>query len=448
MSPAARVGSYIIGVLIVAAIAVASWFANVPGAMTFAPGARVDLDEYSGHPTGAPPDLPGLDDPLARGRYLTQIADCEPCHTVPDGRPFAGGRAFKTQFGTLYSPNITPDVATGIGGWTDEQFLEAMHQGVRPDGSRLYPAFPYAAYTFLTDTDVLAIKQYLATLPAVAQSPPANDLAFPFNQRWLMAFWSDFFNPDERFKPIPARSAEWNRGAYLVEALGHCGDCHTPRNVLQALDNRRKFSGAVVDGWAAYDITSAEGTGIGAWSDEQLADYLSKGHAKGRGSAAGPMREVVDFSLRHLTASDVSAMVTYLRSVPPRTSRMLPAHLRGPAPAAHDEGLTAQVDARGKQIFEGACASCHGWSGAGQVTAYATLTGSRAVNDPTARNVVQAIIEGVPAVAGQHSVFMPAFGQAYSDAEIAALANYVTARFGAQPSSLDAAQVARLRAGP
>ena len=446
-SRVARAVRVVIGAVALLGVAVVIWFATSPGSMAFVTTPRVNLSDYPGELTGTPLDLRGRDQPLVRGQYLTQAADCEACHTTPGGKPFAGGRAFKTSFGTLYSPNITPDAQTGIGTWTDAQFLEAMHEGVRADGARLYPAFPYASYTYLTDVDVLEIKAYLATLPAVRQAPPENDLAFPFNQRWLMTLWSAFFNPGERFRATPARSPEWNRGAYLVEGLGHCGDCHTPRNLLQGLDNRRKFTGAVADGWRAYNITSDRGAGIGGWSTAELTKYLSTGHATGRGSAAGPMLEAVELSLRHLTRNDISAMVAYLQTVPALPSRDLPAQLAGAAPAAHDDGATANLDARGKKIFESACASCHEWTGEGAATPYATLTGSRAVNDPSARNVVQAILSGVQALPNHPSVFMPAFGQAYSDQEIAAVANYVTARFGAKASTLSAAQVARLRDG-
>jgi mono/diheme cytochrome c family protein len=436
-----------VGVVAVLGLASFLWFATRPGPMAFVKNPRVDLPEYRGTPTGAPMDLRGSDSPVVRGEYLVQAADCEACHTAPGGKPFAGGRAFRTQFGTLHSPNITPDVETGIGNWTPEQFLKAMHEGVRPDGARLYPAFPYASYTYLTEDDVLDIRRYLETLEPVAQVPPPNDLAFPFNQRWLMRFWAAIFNPDHRFRPVPAQTPEWNWGAYLVEALGHCGECHTPRNLLQGLDNSRKFAGAVADGWHAYNITPDEDFGIGTWSEAQLQTYLSTGHAAGRGSAAGPMLEAVQLSLRHLTRNDIAAMVTYLKSVPPLPNEGTPVQLAGPAPENHDGGPNAALDPRGKKIFESACASCHDWTGEGTATSYATLTGSRAVNDPSARNVAQVILSGVHPLSNHPSVFMPSFGEAYSDEEIAAVANYVTARFGSLASRLTAAQVKRFREG-
>ena len=200
-----------------------------------------------------------------------------------------GGLAFPLPFGTLYSTNITADKGIGIGNYSDREFLDAVQRGIRKDGARLYPAMPYPSYTFMTDADVLAIKAYLFSLPAAPRQNQRDTLQFPFNQRWSMIFWSWAFNPGTRFAPNTAKSAEWNRGAYIAEALAHCGECHTPRNLGFALDNHRKFSGAVAAGWRAYNITSDKGTGIGAWSDEEIFAYLAKGHAMGRGTASGPM---------------------------------------------------------------------------------------------------------------------------------------------------------------
>jgi mono/diheme cytochrome c family protein len=439
-----RAGSVII---VVGAIGlfVLGWYGTRPGPMAFAAGKTVSLDAYSGHPTGVPTDFHETD-PVARGRYLTEAADCEACHTAKDGRSFAGGLAFRTPFGTMYSPNITPDKQTGIGAWSDAEFLRALHKGVGRDGKKLYPAFPYAAYTYLTDEDVLAIKAYLVTLVPVMNVPPPNELSFPFNQRWLMTFWSGLFNPNQRFKPVADQSPEWNRGAYLSEALAHCGDCHTPRNLLEALDNKNKFAGTTVDGWRAYNITSDSASGIGAWSEAELAQYLATGHAKGRGTASGPMAEAVEFSFEKLTAGDIGAMVAYVRSVPAISTADLPAPKGGSAPADPKLGVATRVDPYGKQIFEGACASCHSWTGVSPLASRATLAGSRAVNDPTATNIAQIVLSGSQRRRSDGTLVMPAFGAAYSDREIAAVANYVTARFGTVHSAITAEDVHRLRA--
>ncbi len=433
--------------LVVAALAVAAgwtaWLAAGPGPLDFASKGQPVAVAYAGpSPFGVPPELAQAD-LVTRGQYLARAADCRGCHTAQGGQAFAGGRAFKTPFGVLYSTNITPDRRTGIGGWSDADFLRGVRQGVRPDGQHLYPAFPYASYVHMADADALAIKAFLFSLTPVSQAPTANAMIFPTNQRWLMGIWSALFNREGRFQPVAGRGAEWNRGAYLAEALAHCGECHTNRTLLMSLDNRRKFAGGVASGWNAYNITDDRLTGVGGWSEESLGQYLSSGHAEGRGAAAGPMGDAVDLGLRYLTAGDIHAMIAYLRTVPPIRSATLSPSLAGPAPASPGKPAISEVS--GKRIFEGACASCHGWSGTGVLTTYATLTGARAVNDPTAVNIAQVVISGSRRRTPQGELFMPAFGRAYSDAEIAAVANYVTARFGAQPSKLTAADVAGMR---
>ena len=430
------------GVAVVAAVA--AWVLLPPGALSFAGGRAVSLGEYRGaSPVGVPEEL-SSGDLVTRGKYLTQAADCEVCHTREGGQRFAGGLAFKTPFGVLYSPNITPDRETGIGTWSDADFLRAVHDGVAKDGKGLYPAFPYESYTLIADDDVLAIKAYLFSLQSVRTTVPPNGLKFPFNQRWLMRIWAAFYNPQQRFRPREDRSAEWNRGAYLVEALGHCGDCHTPRNLGQALDNRRKFAGTVTAGWRAYNITADPISGIGHWSDRELAEYLQSGRAVGHGSAGGPMAEEIAASSSTWTAGDIHAAVTYLRSVPANRTRDLPPVKSAPA-SGSPKVIEASVDPLGRQVFEGACVSCHSWNGVSLVNAYATLTGDRAVNDPSGINVAQVVLSGEQWHAGAESVLMPAFGNAYSDPEIAAVANYVVARFGAGASKLTAGDVARLR---
>jgi len=434
----------VVGVLVLLVGFGVLWAMLPSRALDFGGGHRVALADYGGaSPVGVPAELRSADI-VTRGRYLAQAADCQACHTTAGGQPFAGGRAFPTPFGVLYSPNITADRETGVGAWTDAEFIRAVHKGVARNGERLYPAFPYESYTLLADDDVRAIKAYLFSLPVAHATAPSNRLAFPFNQRWLMGLWSAFYNPDQRFRPHTDRSPQWNRGAYLVEALGHCGDCHTPRNLAQALDNRRKFAGAVTQGWRAYNITADPASGVAGWTDAQLAQYLSTGHAAGRGSAAGPMAEEVDLSLSTLSPADIAAVVAYLRTIPPIRSRDLPAPRADPA-SDSPKVTPAGFDLRGKQVFEGACASCHSWSGVSLLTRYANLTGGRAVNDASAVNVAQIVLSGEHRRTADGEVMMPAFGDAYSDTEIAAVANYVTGRFGAAPSHLTARDVAKLR---
>jgi mono/diheme cytochrome c family protein len=344
-------------------------------------------------------------------------------------------------FGTMYSTNITPDVDTGIGSYSDANFLDAIHKGIGRNGTRLYPAMPYASYTYMSDADALAIKAYLFSLKPVHAPAPANSLAFPFNQRSLMALWSMFFNPDRRYEPNTEKSASWNRGAYLVEAMEHCGECHTPRNLAFALNNRQKFAGAIQAGWRAYNITPDPRGGVGEWSDADLTHYLSIGHADGRGTAAGPMGEAVDESLSHLKPTDIAAVVEYLRSVPSVSSSDLPQPKAEPSRIE----VASSGDSQGQVVYAGACAGCHGWTGVSPGIAFATLTGTRSINDPTATNVAQVIIHGGQRHTETDSNNMPEFGDTYSDTEIASLANYVTARFGAKGSDLTAEKVAKLR---
>src|SRR6202043_1420413 len=257
------------------------------------------------------------------------------CHTAPGGAAYAGGLAFPLPFGTLYSTNITPDKDTGIGSYSDQDFLDALRRGKRRDGAHLYPAMPFTSYTYITDADGLAIKAYLFSLPAVHATAPDDTLKFPYNQRWAMVFSSALFNANARFAPNTDRSAEWNRGAYIAEALAHCGECHTPRSLALALDNRKKFAGAVTAGWRAFNISSDKTTGIGAWRDQDLASYLATGHADGRGTASGPMGEAVDHRLSRLAPEDIRAVVAYLRTIPAIASPDLPATLAAAASASH-----------------------------------------------------------------------------------------------------------------
>jgi mono/diheme cytochrome c family protein len=430
--------------VLVLVVVVAFFLIVGPGPMAFSKGRKVDLADYhAANPSGVPAGLAQAS-LIKKGEYLAKAADCLVCHTAKGGKAYAGGFAFVLPFGTLYSTNITPDKATGIGTYTDAQFLAAVHRGVRKDGANLYPAMPYTSYTYMTDADALAIKAYLFSLAPVDSPDKATALAFPFNQRWAMGVWSALFNANERFKPNVEKSAEWNRGAYVAEALAHCGECHTPRNLAFALNNRKKFGGALTAGWRAYNISSNKESGVGGWNDEELVAYLARGHAAGHGSAAGPMGEAVDESFSQLATGDVHAIVAYLRSVPSSVSPDLPATLAPVAPESHKQGL-ATAESRGKQVYEGACVSCHGWSGVSDINEFATLTGARAVNDPHGTNVAQIVLAGMKRSSPAEIIEMPGFGAAYSDSDIAAVANYVTTRFGSSASNLSAAEIAKMR---
>jgi mono/diheme cytochrome c family protein len=376
------------------------------------------------------PDVSSTPDLVSRGEYLARAADCAACHDSPGGKPFAGGLPFKLPFGTIYSSNITGDREMGIGSWSDDDFVRALHRGVAKDGSHLYPAFPYTSYSGLSREDAVAIKAYLFSLPPVHATPPPNDLAFPFNQRWTMAFWNLAFLDAHRFQNDARLTVEENRGAYLATALGHCGECHTPRNLAFAVSSGKQFAGATLQGWHAYNITPDRITGIGNWTDEQIADYLKLGHAENRGSAAGPMAEAVTNSLRFLTSADVNALVRYLRRVKPQSSEPKSEVSAPPLRSASAEEADDPSDSLGKRLFAANCTGCHLWNGQGRQSAYAALTGSRAVNDPTGSNVTMVLLSGGDLRSVHPGVVMPDFGGGFTDDELAALCNFVIERFG------------------
>lgn len=415
------------------------------GVLAYLAGSRSNAE------AGMAPSLEGASasvDVLARGEYLSRAADCIACHTAPGGKPYAGGLAFKLPFGTIYSSNITSDKTYGIGGWSDEQFVRAVREGVGADGRHLYPAFPYTSYTQLSRQDVLAIKAYLFSLPAEPHPDRPADLRFPFNQRWAMAFWKALFFDNERFEFDARKSSEWNRGAYLAVALGHCGECHTPRNSGFGLQSREELAGADLQGWRAYNITSDPAWGIGAWSEAEIAAYLSSGHAQGRGTASGPMAEAIGHSLRYLTAGDMEALVAYLREVPPRRgNHPVKANLQPEKaissstmlPAAEDEAYP-----RGRELFAGDCAGCHAWNGQGRQITQAALLGTRGVADPSGLNVAQVVLFGTGDFQG-NGILMPGFASAYSDEEVAEVVNFVLAHFGGVQGRMMPGTIAKLR---
>lgn len=387
-------------------------------------------------------------DVIAQGQSIATAADCIACHTAPGGQPFAGGRPFKLPFGTIYSTNITPDKATGIGGWSDPQFVRALRTGVAADGRQLYPAFPYTSYHRMTDADALALRAYLDSVPAAHAPARADPLAFPFDQRPLLRLWNLVFMPHGgAFAPDPHHDAQWNRGAYLVTVLGHCGECHTPRNLAYGMEGGQDLAGGTIQGWSAWNLTSDPHHGLGNVGAPQLIEYLRYGYAPGLGGAGGPMKEAIDYSLSKLTDADLAAIAAYLKTVP--------AKARGPTVGETPQAIVAAGPAsplgggapsQGQRIFEGACAGCHAWNGQGQASPTATLAGLPTVNDPHALNVVQTVLRGASSTSPDGRAWMPAFGADYSNAEIAAVSNYVVARFGGVSGQADATDVAKARA--
>ena len=381
---------------------------------------------------------PAQDDLVKRGEYLTRAADCQACHSAPGAPSWIGGRAFVTPMGTLYSPNITPDHDTGIGQYTDAEFISALHEGVGRGGKHLYPAMPYNSYTRMSNDDALAIKAYLFTLKPVHATAPVNQMKFPFNQRVLMVFWNVLNNPDKRWTPDSGKPADWNRGAYLVQALGHCEQCHTPRNMMQGLSSRA-YAGAPQQGWSAWNITNDRVHGIGGWSDAALVQYLGTGYADKHGPASGPMAEAVSDSLRYLTSDDIKAMVVYLRSIPARDD--------GVAIVDHVPSSQADHDLGGR-LFAQACVGCHLLNGAGRQKNIAALAGAHSVGDPAGLNLTQVMLGGSHIETNDGEAIMPGFAGGYSDHEFAALSNYVIAHFGGRTGTVTDEAFAKARPAP
>lgn len=376
---------------------------------------------------------------ISKGEYLTRAADCVACHVVPGGKPFAGGLGFKLPFGTLYSPNITPDKETGIGNWTDDDFVSAMQKGVGKDGKHYYPAFPYTSYTLMPREDILAIKAYLFSLAPVTQKPQENDLSFPFNQRWGMFFWNLVFNSNERYAPDPKQSAEWNRGAYLVEGPGHCGECHSPRNIFQAVSTSRSLAGNLLGNWQAYNISSDVTQGIGAWPNEALISYFAKGYAPGYGGAGGPMADVVEHSLQYLDPADLKAIAVYLKTTPARAEGV------ARPPVLANEASMDPAYGLGAKIFSDSCSACHRLDGTGNQGPAATLVGLKSVNDPAGTNLVATLLSGHNMAKSPPDQKMPDFARGYNDVELAAVSTFVLRRFGQTDPLVKPADVAKSR---
>ena len=366
-------------------------------------------------------------DLVKRGRELAAIGNCNDCHTARGGKNFAGGLPVPTPFGTIFSTNITPDPETGIGRWSEEAFRRAMRSGVDREGRHLYPTFPYDHFTNVTDEDDRALYAYLMTREPVVAAARANQLGFPFNQRFVVAGWKLLFLRRESYQPDAAKSAEWNRGAYLVEGLAHCGSCHTPRNALGAERAQVAFSGGEADDWSAYAINTKSPAPV-AWDAGALFFYLRNGWHPDHGTARGPMAEVVG-NLAAVPASDVHAIAVYMADVfgAPSTQRSREAVV-AQAKSAPEKIL----DPKGAAIYAATCAGCHE-SGRPPPYGGINLALSSALSAPDPRNLVNIVVAGVRPVEGERSPIMPGFAGTMNDQQIAGLINYLRSRFTSQP---------------
>ncbi len=353
---------------------------------------------------------------ITHGEYVMHEADCMACHTQPGGTPFAGGRAIVTPFGTLASPNITPDPDTGIGKWSDDDFYRAVHDGIGHGGEYLYPVMPYTSYTKMPRADVLAIKAYLLSLKPVYAPRPPNEMAFPFDIRETLLVWRELFFHPGTFKPDPMRSADWNRGAYLVEGPGHCGECHSPHNGLGAVEAKDSLAGSMVGHWLAPNISSNPLAGVGGKSVAEIETFLKTGRDKSEGEAFGPMGLVVHDSLRDLHASDIHAIAVYLKESPDQ-----------PAPKENAVATAADLQ-QGAHLYLDYCARCHQDHGSGIAGTVPNLAGNAAVVALRPNDVVIAILNGLSPTGGP--IAMPGFAGALDDQQVADISNYIRTSWG------------------
>ena len=375
---------------------------------------------------------------VERGAYLARAGNCMACHTERGGQPYAGGRAIDTPFGTVYSSNLTPDAATGLGGWSAQAFRRALHEGRSREGRLLYPVFPYTHTTLVTNEDSDALHAFLRSLPPVAKATPKNTLRFPVNTQAALAVWRLLYFQPARFESAPDRSAEWNRGAYLARGLAHCSACHSARDTLggSALD-QRWGAGLMPDGhWLAPSLRDAAQAGVAKWSKDEVADVLQHGRTE-VASAMGPMAEVVFGGTQYLRRDDVQAMAVFLKDLPEQS-----------AAAPEPQRANPEVLALGEKLYGQQCADCHGAAGQGALGAYPALAGNRSVVMTSHVNAVQAILAGgfAPATSGNPQPYgMPPFRTLLSDAEIAAVASFVRQSWGNRANAVSPQEVQRLR---
>ncbi|UPG87360.1 cytochrome c [Luteibacter aegosomatis] len=382
------------------------------------------------------------DDLVERGRYLATVGDCVSCHTSRNGQPFAGGRVVPTPFGGIPSPNLTPDRETGLGDWSADDFRRALHEGKGHDGESLYPAFPFTSYTKMTRADTDAIFAFLKSLPAVRNPRTDNTLRFPYRMRSLMAPWRGLFFDAGEYVADPKRSAAWNRGAYLVEGLAHCNECHARRNSFGAPVTDPILAGGIipVQNWYAPDLSMGANGGLAGWSESDVVSLLKTGRSP-QGTALGPMAEVVMRSTQHLTDGDLAAMATYLKSLPGRDPRPLPEQI------ANARELATQ----GEAIYVKQCAGCHAADGRGKGAAYPPLDRNPSVLDPTGINAIRIVLNGgfAPATAGNPRPYsMPPFSQRLGDDDVAAVVTYIRQAWSNKAAAVSPNDVRAYRSVP
>jgi fructose 5-dehydrogenase cytochrome subunit len=401
---------------------------------------------------------------IKHGEYLAIASDCGACHTAPGGKRLAGGLPIESPLGTIYSTNITSSQQYGIGRYSLQQFSEALRRGIRADGAHLYPAMPYASYALLTDEDVKALYAYFTNAVPAIDEPPAKttSLPFPYNLRFSMVFWNALFLEAKPFTPDPSKSAEWNRGKYLVDGPAHCGECHTPRGFFMQQDRSRQLAGAVLGSWFAPNITPDANAGIGAMGADELFRYLKFGKVAGKAQAGGEMGLAVQLSFSKLNDDDLKAIVAYVRSVPAvgeveTKAKFVQgrqftevAKFRGVGAVSSDEALPGGA----AQLFAANCASCHGIGAGGSRDNYfPSLFHNSALATGAGRNLVATILFGVNRNAADGLAFMPGFGSkatdiaAFTNEQVVELANHLLQHYGNAAYSVTPQMVEQVRSG-
>lgn len=378
---------------------------------------------------------------VARGDYLATAGGCAACHTAVGGTPYAGGRAVLTPFGSIPAPNLTPDRATGLGDWSFADFWRALHSGIGRDGELLYPVFPYTSYTWLSRDDARAIFAYLQSLPPVHRTNAAPALGFPYDLRSGLSAWQAMYFREGRYRPDPGQSAQWNRGAYLVRGAGHCNECHAPRNALGATAADAWLAGGRMPAnWYAPDLGMRANGGLRSWSEQDVVDLLKTGRSA-RGTAFGPMAEVVMQSTQYLRDDDLEAIATYLQSLPAR-----------PQPPAQQAAFDDKaVAGQGETIYAERCAGCHGKDGRGVAGVYPPLDGNSSVIEPSGINAVRMVLLGgfsPVTTADPRPYSMPPFAQQLGDANVAAVVSYIRQAWSNRASAVLERDVGKYRHTP
>jgi mono/diheme cytochrome c family protein len=372
---------------------------------------------------------------VARGKAMAEAADCAGCHTADPAKPLAGGKRIDTPFGGIFSPNLTPDRETGLGAWSDDEFYRALHEGVAPGGARYYPAFPYPYFTRMTRDDVLAIRAWLATLTPVRNSTPPPQLRFPLNFRVVMRGWNALFFRPAAFEKHPRQSEEWNRGAYLVEGAGHCGGCHTPKNMFGADKRGQPLGGGLVQGWFAPRLDGAARSGLKSWGIEDIVQYLQSGR-NGKSHAGGLMAEVVLNSTSKMSDADVRAIAVYLKDLPAGAPE---GEIKPPPPAQMADGA---------RIYKGACIACHEADGSGSPRVYPPLPGNANLQAADPSSTLRIILDGAQTLTtarAPNTGSMPAYARKLTDQEIADVATYIRNAWGNAAPAVTAGEVAKAR---